>query len=117
MKYTFELLGISPLIDFFNHQQKLVEKAPSVGIEYLGSYQCTLDAFIESVETVPPKQGWNMDQVVDTVIQFWVNHSDCVRYWKARLKDAGNENHLLVARLADISSLQAEFESLLGKNL
>jgi hypothetical protein len=115
MKYTFELLGISPVLDFFNHQQKFLEKTPSEGVEYLGSYQCTLDAFLESVETVPPKRGWDMDQVVDTVIEFWVNHSEHIRYWKARLKDAGNEN-LLVARVADFQSLQAEFESLLGKN-
>jgi plasmid maintenance system antidote protein VapI len=116
MKYTFELLGISPVLDFFNHQEKFHQKNQSVGIEYLGSYQCSLDAFIESVENVSPKRGWEMDRVVDTVIQFWMNQSECIRYWKERLKDAGKEN-LLVARVADIQSLQAEFESLLGKNL
>jgi plasmid maintenance system antidote protein VapI len=116
MKYTFELLGISPVLDFFHHQQQITQKAPSAGIEYLGTYQCTLDAFIESVETVPPKRGWEMDRVVDTVIQFWMNNSEHIRYWKARLQDAGNQN-LLVARVADFKSLQAEFESLLGNNL
>lgn len=116
MKYTFELLGISPVLDFFNHQQNFVQKPPAVGVEYLGSYECTLDAFLESVETVPPKQGWNMDEVVDTVIQFWVNHSEPIRYWKTRLCDAGRDN-LLVARVADIGSLKAEFETLLDKNI
>ena len=115
MKYTFELLGISPVLDFFNHQQNFVQKLPPGGIEYLGSYACTLDAFLESVETVPPKPDWNMDEVVDTVIQFWVNHSEPIRYWKARLYDAGHDN-LLVARVADIGSLKAEFETLLDKN-
>lgn len=115
MKYTFEILGISPVLDFFNHQQRLVQETASRGIEYLGTYQCTLDAFLKSVEMVPPKRGWEMDQVVDTVIQFWMNHSDGIRYWKARLSDAGKEN-LLVARVADIQSLKAEFESLLGNN-
>lgn len=115
MKYTFELLGISPVLDFFNHQQKFNQKPPSAGIEYLGSHQCTLDAFLESFETVPPKQNWEMDRVVDTVIQFWVNNSEHILYWKARLQDAGNEN-LLVARVADFSSLKAEFESLLSNN-
>lgn len=115
MKYTFELLGISPVLDFFNHQQKLLQKPSSPKIEYLGSYECTLDAFIESVDTVPPKQGWNMDEVVDTVIQFWVNHSEPIRYWKARLDDAGRDS-LLVARLADIHSLKAEFETLLNNH-
>jgi hypothetical protein len=52
---------------------------------------------------------------VDTVIQFWMNHSEPIRYWKARLSDAGHDN-LLVARVADLQSLQAEFESLLGNN-
>jgi len=115
MKYTFEILGISPVLDFFNHQQKILQKSPAEGIEYLGTYQCTLDAFLESVETVPPKRGWELDQVVDTVIQFWMNHSEPIRYWKARLGDAGHDN-LLVARVADLQSLQAEFESLLGNN-
>jgi plasmid maintenance system antidote protein VapI len=115
MKYTFEILGISPVLDFFNHQQKFYQRATSVGIEYLGTYQCTLDAFLESVETVSPKGGWELDRVVDTVIQFWMNHSEPIRYWQGRLNDAGQEN-LLVARVADIQSLKAEFESLLGNN-
>ena len=115
MKYTFEILGISPALDFFNHQQTFIQRNVSTGIEYLGTYQCTLDAFLESIETVPPKGGWEMDRVVDTVIQFWMNHSEGIRYWKTRLNDAGKEN-LLVARVADIQSLRAEFESLLGNN-
>ena len=114
MKYTFELLGISSVLDFFNHQQKLIQKTPSKSIEYLGSHQCTLDAFLESVETVPAKPGWAMDRVVDTVIQFWMNHPENIRYWKERLNDGGKEN-IIVARLADVKSLKAEFESLLSR--
>lgn len=113
MKYTFELLGISPVLDFFNHQQKLIQKISSTGIAYLGSHHCTLDAFIESVTTVPPKPDWETDRVVDTVIQFWLNNSEHIRYWNIRLQDAGNQN-LLVARVADFKSLQVEFESLLA---
>lgn len=116
MKYTFELLGISPVLDFFNHQQQFLQKTPPLGIEYLGSHQCTLDAFLESVETVPPKRGWAMDEVVNTVIQFWVNNSEPIRYWKARLDDAGHDN-VLVARVADLKSLKVELDSLLDKNL
>jgi hypothetical protein len=115
MNYSFELLGISPVLDFFNHQQKFIQKTPATGIEYLGGYQCTLDAFLESVETIPPKHEWAMDQVVDTVIQFWLNNSEHIRYWNTRLRDAGRGN-LLVARVADFKSLQAEFESLLDNN-
>ncbi len=116
MKYAFEILGISPVIDFFNHQQTFIHKKTSSGIEYLGTYRCTLDAFLESLEDVLPNQGWELDEVVETVIQFWMSHSEPIRYWKARLDDAGHEN-LLVSRVADIKSLQAEFESLLGKNI
>ncbi|MCM0592550.1 MAG: hypothetical protein HEQ35_27145 [Gloeotrichia echinulata IR180] len=114
MKYTFDLVGVSPVLHFFNHQQQSWEKPQQQGVEYLGTQTCTLDAFIESVETVPAQWGWNLDQVVDTVIQFWLNNSDSIRYWKHRLNDAGKDN-LLVARVADFNALQAEFESLLGR--
>lgn len=115
MNYTFEILGVSPVLYFFNQQQEIIHKTPKAGVEYLGAYKCTLDAFIESVETVPPKPGWELDEVVGTMIEFWVKNSDSIGYWKGRLADAGKEN-LLVGRLADIKGLQAEFESLLGKN-
>ncbi|MBE9128925.1 MULTISPECIES: hypothetical protein [unclassified Coleofasciculus] len=115
MKYTFEILGISPVLEFFNYQQTFNQNKPATGIEYLGTYQCTLDAFIESVETVQPQEDWDMDRVVKTVIQFWINHSERIGYWKGRLNDAGEQN-LLVSRVADIKSLKAQFDSLLGEN-
>ncbi|GAC1452251.1 MAG: hypothetical protein NVSMB70_20400 [Chamaesiphon sp.] len=115
MRYSFEILGISPVLYFFNQQQEIIQKTPQAEVEYLGTYKCTLDVFIESVEDVSTKRGWHLDRVVDSIIDFWVNHSDNIQYWKTRLADAGSEN-LLVARLADIKGLQAEFESLLGKS-
>jgi plasmid maintenance system antidote protein VapI len=115
MKYTFEIIGVSPVLQFFNHQQQTVQKPQAQGIEYLGMHKCTLDAFLESIEPVPAKWKWNMDQVVDTVIEFWLNNSESIQYWKTRLIDAGRDN-LLVARVADVAALQAEYESLLGKN-
>jgi len=114
MRYTFEILGISPVLYFFN-QQQTVQKTPRLGIQYLGTHKCTLDAMLQSVETVTPKLGWDLQRVTDTVIDFWVNNSDSIRYWKARLNDAGNEN-LLIARVADSKSLRAAFESLLGSS-
>ncbi|MEQ8468877.1 hypothetical protein [Coleofasciculus sp. E1-EBD-02] len=111
MNYTFDILGVSPILDFFNHQQRIGEKVTPPGVEYLGTYQCTLDAFLESVETVPTQKGWNMDRAVDTVIQFWMNHPDRIRYWKDRLEDAGNAS-VLVSRIADMPSLKAQFNSL-----
>ncbi|WP_414572561.1 hypothetical protein [Nostoc sp. CCY 9925] len=114
MKYTFDIVGVSPLLQFFNHEQHIWQQSSRQGVEYLGMHTCTLDTFLKSVESVPPQRGWNMDRVVDTVIKFWLNNSDSIRYWKISLSNAGKDN-LLVTRLADITALQAEFESLLDK--
>ncbi|NEQ74000.1 MAG: hypothetical protein F6K23_13685 [Okeania sp. SIO2C9] len=112
MQYTFELLGISPILHFFNHQQKLqVEK--NLTVEYLGNHECSLDVFIKSVENVSTNRGWRVDKVVETVINFWMNNADSIQYWNSRLKDAGEEN-LLVARVGDIKSLRQSFELLLN---
>ncbi|MFQ3617516.1 MAG: hypothetical protein SNJ57_10170 [Cyanobacteriota bacterium] len=111
MSYSFELVGISPILSFFNHQHS----TPAYrGAEYLGAYRCTLDAFLESVETVPPKRGWNLDAVVDSVVNFWLNNGEQVRHWRQRLEDAGREN-VLVARIADVRAMQQEFEALLNR--
>ena len=113
MKYTFEIVGVSSVLYFFDRLQQNTFKPQYTGVEYLGTYKCTLDALLESVETIPSQQGWDLDRVVDTVVKFWLNNSDSIQYWKTRLSDAGRDN-LLVARVADIKSLKAEFESLLG---
>lgn len=114
MKYTFDIVGVSPILHFFSHQQQSQEKPQSQGVEYLGTHRCTLDSLLETVEPVPSKWGWNMDEVVDTVVQFWMNNSESINYWKSRLNDAGKDN-LLVARLADIKALKSELNSLLGE--
>lgn len=116
MQYTFELLGVSPVLYFFDYQQQHTQNTKHQVIEYLGSNKCTLDAFIQSVETVPPtKWGWELEQVINTMISFWVKNADSVQYWQARLKDAG-DNTLVIARVSDIKALSEEFEFLLGKN-
>lgn len=115
MKYTFEIVGVSPVLQFFDHQQQNWSKPKTPAVEYLGTHKCTLDALIETIEPVPIKWGWDTEQVIETVVEFWLNNSETINYWKSRLNDAGNDN-LLVSRLADIKALQAEFESLLGKN-
>lgn len=115
MKYTFDIVGVSPVLDFFIHQQQSIQKLQPLGVEYLGTPKCTLDAFIKSVEPVPLKWGWDIDEVVGTVINFWMSNSESVNYWKSRLIDAGRDNLLLI-RVADIKALQAEFDSLLGEN-
>lgn len=110
MEYSFEIVGVSPVLSFFNHQLA----AQSQGAEYLGAYHCTLDAFIDSIESVPQRRGWHLDRVVDSVIRFWLHNAEQVTHWKRRLEDAGSEN-LLVARVADLESLKVEFESLLHR--
>lgn len=113
MKYTFDLVGVSPVVHFFKYQQQTIQKR--IGVEYLGAYNCTLDGFLKSVETIGSKYEWDSDRVVDTVVKFWMHNSESIRYWKYRLRDAGKDN-LLVARVADIKGLKAEFEALLGDN-
>lgn len=112
MQYSFEIVGVSPVLSFFSHQYESQNQAHP-GAEYVGAYQCTLDAFIESVESVPVRRSWNLDQVVDTVISFWLNNAEQIHHWKRRLEDAGGQN-LLVARVADLEALRTEFEMLFG---
>lgn len=112
MGYIFEIVGVSPILYFFNHQQATNQNQEREGPEYLAAYRCTLDSLIESVEALPPYRGWNLDQVVDTVINFWLHNAEQVRHWQRRLDDAGSES-LLVSRVADLGSLRAEFEALL----
>jgi len=54
-----------------------------------------------------------LDEVVDTVIHYWMNNAEGIQHWKECLDRAGNDN-LLVARLADVKALKAEFDALLG---
>lgn len=115
MNYAFGIVGISPVLNFFQHQLNNQENSQAIGVEYIGSPICTLDALLNSLESIPSKSGWNNDEVINTVIEFWMNNSDSIRYWKLRLDDAGKDN-LLVARLADIQTLKHEFELLLDKN-
>jgi len=112
VEYTFDILGVSPILYFFNQQQEKVIADSGVGVEYLATPKCTLDAFIDSVQTVSPTKEWDLDGVVQTVINFWMHNPDKIGYWKGRLEDAGEQN-LLVARVADMGSLRATFESIL----
>jgi hypothetical protein len=111
MEYTFELVGVAPVLTLFSYQQEQQHKQ---GTAYLGAHRCTLDAFIQSIETGPFDRSWNRDRVVDTVIQFWLDNAEPICRWKQRLEEAGREN-LLVGRLADLNALRSEFESLFGR--
>lgn len=111
MEYLFEIVGVSPILSFFDHQTAVQQK-PKPGPEYLGTYRCTLDAFLDSVGDLTRRRDWNGDRVVESVIHFWYHNAEAIAYWKRRLEDSGKEN-LLVARVGDIDALKTEFETLL----
>jgi hypothetical protein len=113
MNYSFNIVGVSPILHFFNHQYSNQEKPQQTGVEYIGTYKCTLDSLLESLEEVQTKCGWNQDEVVDSVVRFWVNNPESVLYWRERLSDAGRDS-LLVGRVADMNGLRSELESFLG---
>lgn len=115
MQYTFEILGISPILQFFNWQQSSLQEKPPANVEYLSSHRCTLDAMLSSVEPAARDRRWDFDRAIQTVVDFWLNHADSIRYWHYRLEDAG-ANNLLIARLADTEGLRQEFELLLDRD-
>jgi hypothetical protein len=113
MTYTFEIVGVAPVVQFFQHQQDRSQQPRTPGVAYFGSYCCTLDAVLQAMEFAAPERSWQQDTAVETVLAFWLQNADRIQYWKQRLEDAGTEN-LLVSRLADLRSLQSVFEQLLN---
>ncbi|MBD2256383.1 hypothetical protein [Pseudanabaena sp. FACHB-2040] len=110
MNYSFDIVGVSPTLQFFNYQQK-VEQTPRRSKAYLGSYCCTLDAFIEATDIVHQKPDWNWDEVVNSMVDFWLNQEESIRHWKSELQNSGGDS-LLIARVANLKSLRSEFEHL-----
>lgn len=110
MNYSFDIIGVAPTLELFKYQQQ-VEKTPKRSKTYLGSYCCTLDAFIEATEIVPQKPNWNWDEVVSSIVNFWLSHEDSIRHWKAELRSA-DQDSLLIGRVANLSYLRSEFEQL-----
>lgn len=113
MNYTFEIIGITPILTFFDYQQKL-EQDKNRSKTYLGSYQCSLDGFIESVDTIPKKPDWNWDDVVGSMVAFWLKNEAKVRYWQQRFNPVPKEA-IIVAKVANIDALRLELESLLDE--
>jgi hypothetical protein len=110
MNYSFDIVGVTPTLQFFNYQQK-IEQTPKRSKAYLGSYCCTLDAFIEATNLVHHKPDWNWDEVVSSIVDFWLNQEDSIRHWKQELEQSGSDS-LLVARVANLKSLRSELEHL-----
>jgi hypothetical protein len=110
MSYAFELIGVTPVLSFFNQQQQF-ENQPQRSRAYLGSYACTLDAFIESTQLIHDKPDWNWSEVIDAMVGFWLHQEDSIRHWRYELEKAGNEN-IMVARVVNMTALRDEFETL-----
>lgn len=113
MSYSFDIIGVTPVLDFFYYQQK-VEQNPCRSKAYLGSYECTLDSFIQSTEMIPKKPNWNWDEVIESIVDFWLHQEEAINQWKKTFDDSPEEN-LIVARVANVQWLRNEFKSLLEK--
>lgn len=111
MSYDFNIIGVSPLLDFFYYQQQQ-EQNPQRSKAYFGSYKCTLDSFIESTQMIPKKPDWNWEQVTETIIDFWLHQEETIAQWKQIFDNSSQEN-LIIARVANVKWLRQEFQSLL----
>lgn len=110
MSYGFDIVGISPTLQFFDHQQRN-ETSPHRSKAYVGSYVCTLDSFIQATDEVAQKPDWDWDEVVAAMIAFWIHQGDKVRQWRATLEDLEGDN-LIVGRVANFDYMRGELEGL-----
>ncbi|WP_080805229.1 hypothetical protein [Halomicronema hongdechloris] len=110
MSYSFDIIGVAPVIEFFQHQQQ-IEISPRRSRAFLGSYHCTLDGFIEATEMVHRRPNWNWDAVINAIVAFWLEYGDHVHRWKAELEHADSDS-VVVARVANVAWLRDEFETL-----
>lgn len=108
MAFVFEILGIAPVIKLLQEQEICVREQE---IEYLGVHHCTLDVFVSSVEDISQRRQWQVQPAIDTVVNFWVNNPEKVKYWAHRL-DPENWNHLLLARVGKLEGLRTRWEGL-----
>ncbi len=114
MSYTFNIVGVSPVADFFLQQTEILQQPQFAGIEYLATYHCTLDALVQSVEAMALINQWDTFEAVDTVVEYWMHNVDSVRHWKRQLYQAG-EGYLIISRIAEFDALRTEFEFLLNQ--
>lgn len=114
MAYSFDLLGVTPVLTFFNYQQRN-EQDPHRPKAYLGAFQCTLDGFIDALELMPKKPQWDWDEVVATMVKFWLRHGDRIRECETEFKQSMPEGpQLVIARVSNIDALRHNFEAILG---
>ena len=112
MRYSFELIGITPILDFFNHQQQKQQEIYGNRAEYIGAYNCSLDRFLDRIQNVPPERNWDFDLLSQAVVDYWIASAHSIQYWQERLNDAG-DGCLVVGRVANTQALRGEFEAML----
>ncbi|WP_017660399.1 hypothetical protein [Baaleninema simplex] len=112
MTYTFdfEIVTVTPVLNFFNHQQEH-ENNPKRSRAYLGSYDCSLDGFVRSMELVHEKPDWDWDEVVRAIVNFWLEREERVRHWKTIFQKS-EDDCIVVGRVANYNRLRQEFELL-----
>jgi hypothetical protein len=110
MIYAFDIIDVVPILSFFSYEQQ-TQQNPSQSKAYLGSYQCTLDAFIQATNLVPKQPEWDWDRAVESIVNFWLKNEANIRYWKEQLDTADRES-LIVGRIVDFDRLRTELEFL-----
>jgi hypothetical protein len=111
MSYSFDIIGIAPVLQFFNHQQRVEDKRDR-SQAFLGSYCCTLDAFISATEAVHQRPDWDWDAIVSTIVDFWLSQENDVRHWQQEFATVESHDNLIVARVVNYDSLRHELETL-----
>ncbi|WP_017328341.1 hypothetical protein [Synechococcus sp. PCC 7336] len=111
MSYSFELLGVTPILEFFNHQQRLLAQPSQTRLEYIGARRCSLDRFLQQLQDLPPDRNWDPEALAQVAIDYWIGRAPTIQFWTQRLADAGS-SCLVVARIGDFNSLRHEFEHL-----
>jgi hypothetical protein len=114
MTYTFNIVGVTPGRDFLGAKSAILQQPQVIGVQYIPSYHCTLEALMESVDTIAWQNNWNRFEVLDAVVEFWMQNVDVVRHWKRKLYWA-DQDTLLISRIAELKALRTEFELLLAQ--
>lgn len=107
--YLFNIVGVASVLHFFNHEQAQKAQSQTSGVAYIASYSCSLDAVMQSVENTRFQPGWQQEDILQSVLDFWLANLDSVTHWQQRLQDAGSDT-LLISRVADPTSLLKELE-------
>ncbi|MBE9030889.1 hypothetical protein IQ266_14225 [filamentous cyanobacterium LEGE 11480] len=112
--FTFNIIGVSPVLHFFNYQQKQAQCYYSSGITYLSSHRCSLDAVLRTLDHTDFDPTWKTEDMAKTIINFWLSNLESVTHWQRRLKDADAQT-ILVSRIAYTEALRYELEDLFNE--